>query len=58
MRKPAVLMSMLSGSDRWRADRRLERGRDSNSRCNGGAAVLRRLVSAQARQRQTPLPRS
>lgn len=54
MRKPPVLMSMLSRSDRWRADRRarMERGRDRN---NGGVVVLRRLVKAQFRQRQTPL---
>lgn len=60
MRKPPVLMSMLSGSDRWRADRRARMEREGEIVTvdgNGGVVVLRRLVKALARQSQTPLPR-
>lgn len=60
MRKPPVLMSTLSESDRWRADRRvrMEREKERGSETvtvvdNGGVVVLRRLVKGQSRQSQT-----
>lgn len=60
MRKPPVLMSTLSESDRLRADRRertereKERERETVTVVdNGGVVVLRRLVKGQSRQSQT-----
>lgn len=58
MRKPPVLMSTLSESDRLRADRRerteREKERDTVTIVdNGGVVVLRRLVKGQSRQSQT-----
>lgn len=58
MRKPPVLMSTLSESDRLRADRK-ERTERQNERetvtvvDNGGVVVLRRLVKGQSRHSQT-----
>lgn len=58
MRKPPVLMSTLSESDRWRADRRAEKEEERKRGTvrvvdNGGVVVLRKLVKGQSRLKQT-----
>lgn len=58
MRKPPVLMSTLSESDRLRADRRERTGEEREGERvtvvdNGGVVVLRRLVKGQSRHSQS-----
>lgn len=60
MRKPPVLMSTLSESDRLRANRKERMDREKERETvtvvyNGGVVVLRRLVKGQSRD--LPFPR-